>query len=91
MVAADAEEHKQEQAVQASAANDAFAGKLDPNSNKFTYEVLKSSFPEGVAATKKEYYMSTEEFASVLGMSVAEWDALKQWKKDTKKKAVGLF
>ena len=31
--------------------------------NKFTFEMLKSSFPPGVAATKKEYYLSDEEFA----------------------------
>jgi hypothetical protein len=50
-------------------ANDAFNGKLDPNTNKFTYEVLKSSFPEGVASTKKEYYLSDAEFAQFIGMS----------------------
>lgn len=56
------EEEKVQAAAQA-AANDPFAGKLDPATNKFPYEVLKSSFPPGVAATKKEYYLSDEEFA----------------------------
>ena len=84
------EESKQAAATQA-AANDPFAGKLDPATNKFTYEVLKSSFPPGVAGTKKEYYLSDEEFAQYIGMPKAEWDALKQWKKDRKKQDIGLF
>lgn len=53
--------------------------------------MLKSSFPPGVAATKKEYYLSDEEFAQYIGMPKAEWDALKQWKKDRKKQEIGLF
>ena len=47
---------------------------LDPETNKFPYEVLRSSFPDGVESTKKEYYLSDEEF---IGMSKAEWDTLK--------------
>ena len=78
-------------AAAAAVANDAFAGQLDPASNKFTYEVLKSSFPPGVAATKKEYYLSDEEFNTVIGMSMADWEALKQWKRDRKKQDIGLF
>jgi len=35
--------------------------------------------------------MSDEEFTTVIGMPKAEWDALKQWKRDAKKKTVGLF
>ena len=53
--------------------------------------MLKSSFPAGVVGNKKEYYLSDEEFVQVLGMQKADWDALKQWKKDRKKKEVGLF
>lgn len=53
--------------------------------------MLKSSFPEGVAGTKKEYYLSDEEFVQVMGMSVADWDAMKQWKRDSKKQNLGLF
>lgn len=60
-----AEESKEAAAAQA-AANDPFAGKLDPATNKFPYEVLKSSFPPGVAATKKEYYLSTKSSPSTL-------------------------
>ena len=53
--------------------------------------MLRSSLPLGVAATKKEYYLSDEEFAQYIGMPKAEWDALKQWKKDRKKQDIGLF
>lgn len=53
--------------------------------------MLKSSFPEGVPPTKKEYYLSDEEFQQYMGMDLASWDALKQHKKDAKKKQVGLF
>ena len=42
--AAAVEEEKKE-AAEAHAAANPFEGFLDPNSNKFTYEVLKSSFP----------------------------------------------
>lgn len=34
---------------------------LDPSSNKFGYEKLKG-FPEGVDPSKKEAYLSSEEF-----------------------------
>ena len=50
---------------------------LDPETNKFPYEVLRSSFPDGVEATKKEYYLSDEEFQKYIGMPKAEWDTLK--------------
>lgn len=39
----------------------------------------------------KEYYLSDEEFASVMGMSVGEYEKLKDWKKQDIKKKVGLF
>jgi len=56
-------EESKQAAVAEAAANDPFAGKLDPETNKFSYEVLKSSFPPGVAGSKKEMYLSDEEFA----------------------------
>ena len=90
-MAAAAEEESKQAAVAQAAASDPFAGKLDPATNKFTYEVLKSSFPPGVVGNKKEYYLSDEEFTQYIGMSKAEWDALKQWKRDRKKQDLGLF
>lgn len=71
------EEVKNQALVAAHAAANPFEGYLDPASNKFTYEVLKSSFPDGVRKDRKEYYMSDEEFQTVMGMTIAEWDQLK--------------
>lgn len=64
---------------------------LDPATNKFPYETLKTSFPKGVPPTKKEYYLSDEDWAKVIGKSKEEWEALKQFQKDRHKKTVGLF
>lgn len=67
--------------VEAAVANaNPFEGFLDPNTNKFTYEVLKSSFPEGIKPTGKEFYLSDEEFAQHIGMPLSEWNELKKWK-----------
>lgn len=66
VIAEVAEEAKA--AVEAAvAAVNPFEGALDPNVNKFSYEVLKSSFPSGVKPTAKEYYLSDEEFAQYIG------------------------
>lgn len=46
--AADVAEEEQKEAAQAHADANPFEGFLDPASNKFSYEVLKTSFPEGV-------------------------------------------
>ena len=39
----------------------------------------------------REMCMSEEEFAQRMGCSKAEWGDVKQWKKDAKKKELGLF
>jgi len=36
---------------------------LNPAENKFDLEVLLNSFPEGVDPTRKEAYLSEEQFA----------------------------
>ncbi len=43
---------------------------LDPKTNKFEYENLKDKFPEGVDPTKKELYLSDEQFQQVFGMDM---------------------
>lgn len=86
-----AEEEKKAEDAQAVINNNPFKGMLDPATNKFPYEMLKTSFPEGVPPTKKEYYLSDEEWDKIIGKSKEEWEALKQFQKDRTKKATGLF
>lgn len=40
---------------------------------------------------KKEEYLTDEEFSTVFKMQRAEFDKLKDWKKQDLKKKVGLF
>jgi len=39
-----------------------FEGYLDPKTNKFSYDVLKSSFPKGVKPDHKECYLEEDVF-----------------------------
>ena len=47
--------------------------------------------PEGVDPSRKEEYLSVEDFTKVLGMSPAAFSALPRWKQQNLKKAKGLF
>ncbi|XP_069838358.1 villin-1 [Dendropsophus ebraccatus] len=47
--------------------------------------------PPGVDPCRKEEYLSAEEFAGIFGMSCTEFQALPEWKRQTLKKAKGLF
>ena len=53
---------------------------LDPKNNKFSYEALAHSFPEGVDPTKKEAYLSDAEFVKVFGMTSDKFSELKKWR-----------
>ena len=48
--------------VKMEEAKEAASKWLDPKTNKFDYELLKGKFPEGVDPTKKETYLSDEQF-----------------------------
>lgn len=74
-----------------AAATSWYDGFLDPTTNKFSYDQLKGQFPPGVKGDKKEYYLSDEEFVKVMGMSLVDYNNLKDWKKQDIKKKVGLF
>ena len=63
---------------------------LNPSSNKFQFEQLKG-FPEGVDPTKKEAYLSNEDFVKVFGMTIEKFYDQKKWKQTEKKKETGLF
>ncbi|XP_053323586.1 villin-like protein [Spea bombifrons] len=47
--------------------------------------------PDGVDPTKKEVYLSDEDFGSILGMSKADFYQLPKWKQQNLKKQSGLF
>ncbi|XP_022621615.1 dematin isoform X2 [Seriola dumerili] len=63
----------------------------------FPYETLvvthrgRSKLPPGVDRTKLERHLSQEEFFSVFGMSIEEFDGLSLWKRNDLKKKVCLF
>ncbi|CAH0479702.1 unnamed protein product [Peronospora belbahrii] len=56
----------------------------------FSYEQLKAGV-EGIDITSKENYLTDAEFQTVMEMSRDEFAKLPKWKKQAKKKAVGLF
>ncbi|XP_039477110.1 dematin isoform X5 [Oreochromis aureus] len=51
----------------------------------------RSKLPPGVDRTRLERHLSQEEFFSVFGMSVEEFDRLSLWKRNDLKKKVCLF
>ncbi|XP_041855430.1 dematin-like isoform X3 [Melanotaenia boesemani] len=63
----------------------------------FPYEMLvvthrgRSKLPPGVDRTRLERHLSQEEFFSVFGMSVEDFDRLSLWKRNDLKKRVCLF
>ena len=48
-------------------------------------------FPNGVDATKRESYLSDDEFQIAMGCSKAEFENLPKWKRDNKKRQAKLF
>ncbi|XP_057303795.1 advillin-like isoform X2 [Hydractinia symbiolongicarpus] len=59
---------------------------------KYPLKVLQQEeVPEGVDPTRKEYYLSPEEFHEVFGMSLNQYEGIPQWKKDILKKKFSLF
>lgn len=65
---------------------------LDPisPSSFLPYEILKG-FPEGIDKTRKEEYLGDEEFKKIFGCDKESFGALPAWKKNEKKKSLGLF
>ncbi|XP_062272927.1 dematin-like [Scomber scombrus] len=63
----------------------------------FPYETMvvthrgRSKLPPGVDRTRLERHLSQEEFFSVFGMSIEEFDSLSLWKRNNLKKKVCLF
>jgi hypothetical protein len=45
----------------------------------------------GIDVARKEEYLDAKEFASLFGSDKATFAAMPKWKRDTKKKELGLF
>lgn len=57
----------------------------------FTIDVLKHSSPEGVDPSRKEDYLDDASFASHIGVDRAAFAGQPKWKRDQKKKELGIF
>ena len=79
-----------------SQANGATEKKNAPSSPSagviFTLEQLQiNTCPQGIDMTRREQYLSDEEFNTVFSMSKDAFNALPKWKRIRAKKEVGLF
>ncbi|KAF4678036.1 hypothetical protein FOL47_006988 [Perkinsus chesapeaki] len=66
----------------------------DPSKVKYPLEQLlglAENLPAGVNPSKREAYLSPEEFCSVFGMDMNKFYSMPLWKQRTTKKTVGLF
>lgn len=57
----------------------------------YTHDTLKYTLPDDVDPTVKETYLSTAEFQTIFGSDITAFNAMPKWKRDAKKKEVGLF
>lgn len=95
-------EEKSTSASKANGANDESNGALGETGVKslhisdagfIPYSALKDAqdLPSGVDPAKKELSLSNEEFDSIFGMDKAAFSSLPTWKRNAKKKELGLF
>ena len=63
----------------------------DPTTTSIPYENLKGTFPDSVDPAKKEEYLTDEEFNKLFGTSKEEFKKQPAWKRNNKKKELGLF
>lgn len=66
--------------------------KIEPTSTGpfFPLQELKTSTPEGIDPSRRELYLSDADFMEVFKMEKKMFGALAKWKRDMKKKDVGL-
>ena len=69
----------------------AAAAAAAPVSGTFSYDELKTGVPAGVDPARKEEYLDAATFAKIFGSDKATFLALPKWKRDAKKKELGLF
>ena len=62
----------------------------DPASTKLSYEELKAGLPAGVDPTKKEQYLTDEDFEKILKSPRSQFNEMKGWKQQQLKQAAGL-
>jgi Villin headpiece domain len=55
------------------------------------YTLITLKHLDGVDTSRKEMYLSDEEFQSLFHMDKSEFMASSQWKRDNRKKELGLF
>jgi hypothetical protein len=60
-------------------------------SGTYTKEQLVAGPIPGVDSTRKEDYLSPEEFVAIFGQDKVSFYAMPKWKQQAKKKDVGLF
>jgi hypothetical protein len=57
----------------------------------YSYEDIKNNRITGINFSTKEQYLTDEEFYEVFKMTKSEFSVIKDWKKVSIKKSVGLF
>ncbi|XP_041478861.1 advillin-like isoform X2 [Lytechinus variegatus] len=62
------------------------------NCPKYSLDQLKAKeLPEGVNASKKEKYLSKEDFEKLFGMPYEKYATIPKWKQDNLKKKAGVY
>lgn len=54
-------------------------------------DIIKMRLEDGIDVTRKEDYLSVEDFSRVFGMDRQAYEALPAWKRQRAKKTVNLF
>ena len=62
----------------------------DPASTKLSYEELKAGLPAGVDPTKKEQYLTDEDFEKILKVPRSQFNEMQAWKQQQLKQAASL-
>lgn len=67
------------------------AAAASSSATKCSLDSLKSGVPAGVDPSRKEDFLDDAAFQSAIGMSRSDFAALPKWKRDAKKKEIGIF
>jgi len=75
----------------AAAARPAASASAAVSTGSHSWDDVKAGTVPGMDLTMKENYLDAATFQAKLGCSKAEWDKMPKWKKDAKKKELGIF